>query len=133
MNPDVAADYVAAVSQGRTAWDRTFVYTPRDLRVFYLIRRLAALRIRRTEYRGFFGSDPLDDFRREFEAIERERLIAVTDKVIEPTPLGMFYADSIAALLAWKRHARANCDPRTELRVQKVSRTRGNENGFGHM
>jgi oxygen-independent coproporphyrinogen-3 oxidase len=131
MNPDGAADYVAAVRQGRPAWDRRFVYTPRDLRVFYLIRRLAALRISRSDYRVTFGSDPLDDFRPEFEAIEREELVTVTDLAIEPTPLGMFYADSIAALLAWKQHARRNRDPRTESGER--GRTRGNDNGSGHM
>jgi oxygen-independent coproporphyrinogen-3 oxidase len=133
INPDGAAEYVAAVKRGRPAWDREFVYTPRDLRVLHLARRLAALRISRSEYRGFFGTDPLDDFRPEFEAVEREGLIAVTDEAIEPSGLGMFYADSIAALLAWRQHARANRDHRTDLKERKVSRARGNDNGFGHM
>src|SRR5262249_24883672 len=110
---------------------RTFVYTPRDLRVFYLIRRLAALWIGRSDYQVSFGSDPLDDFSPEFEAIEREELITVTDEAIEPTDLGMFYADSIAAILAWKQHARGNRDNRMELGV--LSQTRRNDNRFGHM
>jgi oxygen-independent coproporphyrinogen-3 oxidase len=108
-----------------------FVYTPHDLRIFYLIRRLAALRISRSDYRVTFRSDPLDDFRPEFEAIEREWLITVTDAAIDATPLGMFYADSIAALLAWKQHARRHRDHRPELAER--SRTRGNDNGSGHM
>jgi oxygen-independent coproporphyrinogen-3 oxidase len=133
VNPAGAAEYVAAVKTGRPAWDRAFVYTPRDLRVLHLTRRLAALEIRRDAYRAFFGSDPIDDFRPEFEAIEQEGLMSVTDDAIEPTGLGMFHADSIAALLAWKQHARASRDPRTALKEGKVSRARGNDNGFGHM
>ena len=85
---------------GQPAWDRAFAYGPRDLRVFHLTRRLAALRIDRLAYRTSFGSDPVHDFPREFEALEEESLVHVTGRTIEPTDLGMFYADSIAALLA---------------------------------
>jgi oxygen-independent coproporphyrinogen-3 oxidase len=133
VNPDGAAEYVTAVKRDRPAWDRAFVYTPRDLRVLHLARRLAALRISRIDYRCFFGSDPVDDFPREFEALEREGLIAVTDKTIEPSALGMFYADSIAALLAWKQHAQANRDNGTKLGARKVNPAKGNDNSHGHM
>ena len=122
INPDGAAEYVSAVKRGQPAWDRAFVYTPRDLRVLHLARRIAALRISRIEYRGFFGTDPLDDFQPEFEAIEQQGLIAVTDEAIELSNLGMFYADSIATLLAWKQHARASHNHETDLKERMVSR-----------
>jgi hypothetical protein len=109
------------------------VYKPRDLRSFYLIRHLAALRISRAGYRDLFGSDPLDDFRREFDAVAREELITVTDEAIEPSDLGMFYADSIAAVLVWKQHAQENNAPRADLRRRERRQTRGNDNGYGHM
>ena len=88
INPDGASSYIAAVDRGRPAWDRAFEYGPRDLRVFHLTRRLAALRIERLDYRASFGSDPVDDFPREFEALEQERLVHVTDESIEPTVPG---------------------------------------------
>jgi coproporphyrinogen III oxidase-like Fe-S oxidoreductase len=103
INRDDATGYVAAVDRGLPAWDRAFDYTPRDLRILHLTRRLAALRIERPDYRESFGTDPLDDFPREFDALEREGLVRVSDASIEPTPLGMFFADSVAALLADNR------------------------------
>jgi oxygen-independent coproporphyrinogen-3 oxidase len=133
MNPDGAAEYVTAVKRGRPAWDRAFEYTPRDLRVLHLVRRLAALRISRADYRDFFGSDPLDDFQREFEALEQEGFIAVTEETIEPSGLGMFYADSIAALLAWKQQTRSDRGNRPDLEARRVDRARANDNSFGHM
>ncbi len=126
INPDRASDYIAAVRRGRPAWDRAFVYGPRDLRVLHLVRRLAGLRIERRDYETYFGTDPIDDFPREFAVVEHERLVRVTDQSIEPTPLGMFYADSIARLLSWRRIiARRN--------GRNPDPTSGNDNGDGHM
>jgi coproporphyrinogen III oxidase-like Fe-S oxidoreductase len=126
INPDAASDYVSAVGRGRPAWDRAYEYGPRDLRVLHLIRRLAALRIQRLDYLASFGSDPVDDFPREFAVLEEEGLFHVTDKEIEPTALGMFYADSIAALLSWRLLQTRRNGPKVDL-------VRGNDNGHGHM
>jgi hypothetical protein len=71
--------------------------------IAYLTRRLSALMIDRKAYRANFGSDPLDDFPGEFAALKQESLIDISETVIKPTPRGMFYADSIAVLWAWKR------------------------------
>jgi oxygen-independent coproporphyrinogen-3 oxidase len=133
LNPDSAAEYVAAVARGRPAWNRVFVYTPDDLRVFHLVRRLAALRISRTNYRLCFGSDPLDDFPREFEALGQEGLIDVTEETIVPTGLGTFYADSIASLLTWKLHDRTSRGQGTTPAFRTTHQARGNDNGYGHM
>ena len=72
INPGRSVEYNLAVDRGRPAWDRAFGYGSRDLRVFHLTRRLAALKIGRLDYQRFFGSDPIDDFPREFEALEGE-------------------------------------------------------------
>ena len=126
INPDGASEYVSAVGQGRPTWDRAFVYDPGDLRVLHLTRRLAALRIERIDYEVFFGSDPVDDFPREFEALQWEGLVYVTQESIEPTATGMFYADSIASLLSWKLL-------QMHRNGQNVDFVRGNDNGRGHM
>lgn len=126
INPDSASDYLLAVGRGRPAWDRAFVYGPKDLRVFHLIRRLAALRIERGDYQAFFGSDPVADFPRQFEVLETEGLLSVTDDAIEPTAIGMFYADSIAGLLSWELF-------RTKRNGPKLNAVVGNDNGHGHM
>src|SRR5262249_39332299 len=96
-----------------------------------LDRRLAALEISRDNYHNLFGIDPMEDFHREWLALEQEGLIEFTPTAIRPTPRGIFYADSIAALLAWRqsRHLRSllpvhDADEATE---------RVNSNGHGHM
>ena len=94
---------MAAIRIGRPPANRFFEYGPADLRVFYLTRRLAALEIDRRQYARRFGADPLADFPAEFGAMRQEGLIDVGEEVIFPTPRGMFYADSAAALLAWRR------------------------------
>jgi oxygen-independent coproporphyrinogen-3 oxidase len=120
VNPDSSNDYVTAVATGRPAWDRYFDYQPEDLRVFYLTRRLAALRIERREYKELFGRDVLSHFREEMGAAFTEQLVKVTGTSIQPTPRGMFHADSIAALLAWR-----------EVQARRVSIV--NDNGRGYM
>ncbi len=125
MNPDGADDYVRAVASGRPAWDRFFAYRPGDLPVFYLTRRLAALRIDRAEYRRLFGADPLDHFAEEFDALADEGLVSVSPGHVRPTPRGTFYGDSIAALLAWRQVGRR--------RLLPLPGGRPNDNGRGYM
>jgi oxygen-independent coproporphyrinogen-3 oxidase len=129
LNPVGAADYLAAVGSGKPAWDRLFDYDSGDLRVLYLTRRLAALSIDRQEYRGLFFRDVTAEFRHEVEALREAELITVTPRVICPTPRGMFYADSIAALLA-RRQVRAR---RAEPGDWGLPLVDMNSNGFGHM
>jgi oxygen-independent coproporphyrinogen-3 oxidase len=127
VNPDSPAGYQAAVASGTPAWDRFFWYTRRDLCIFHLTRRLAALGIERPAYRRRFGIDPVDDFPGEFAALVAENLMEMTPGSIRPTPRGMFYADSIAALLAWRQlRVRRGAD-------ENVSNHGANDNGFGHM
>jgi oxygen-independent coproporphyrinogen-3 oxidase len=132
MNPDAASSYIAAVDRRRPAWDRAFAYGPLELRIFHLTRRIAALQINRLDYQSFFRSDPLDDFPREFQAMEEAGLVRVADGSIEPTPIGMFYADSIAGLLAWRLLRDEHRDHRA--RVQRPAFTSGgNDNAPGYM
>jgi oxygen-independent coproporphyrinogen-3 oxidase len=125
LNPDAAGDYLTAAGAGGPAWDRYFEYGPRDLRIFYLTRRLAALVINRARYRGLFGTDPLDDFPDEFAALSGAGLLEETPQAIRPTPRGMFYADSIASLLAWRRVR--------SMESEAPAGRRANDNAYGHM
>jgi oxygen-independent coproporphyrinogen-3 oxidase len=132
LNPDGASAYMAAVELGGPTWDRAFHYSPTDLRIFYLTRRLAALRIDLLDYRAFFGIDAIDDFSREFEALTRERLVRVSDRAIEPTEFGMFYADSIAGLLARRRLPDAR-NRRSPDSPPVLDPDEANDNSRGHM
>src|SRR5262249_20823576 len=103
LNPPTATAYTAAVERGTGPWERSFAYRQADLRVLYLTRRLAALEIDRGDYRTLFGADPLTDFWREVRALPDAGLVEIPWSAVRPTPRGVFYADSIAALLAWRR------------------------------
>jgi oxygen-independent coproporphyrinogen-3 oxidase len=132
INPDGSLAYLDAVNRNGAVWDRRFTYSPRDLRIFHLTRRLAALLIDRDDYFLSFGSDPLEDFPTEFQALEDAQLLRVTSEAIEPTPLGMFYADSIAGLLAWKQ-IRNQPARRAGVGITREDDVRANENAHGHM
>jgi coproporphyrinogen III oxidase-like Fe-S oxidoreductase len=132
INPDGASAYLAAVELGGPTWDRAFHYAPADLRIFYLTRRLAALRIDRRGYRAFFETDPIDDFPRELEVLTRERLVRVSGGAIKPTESGMFYADSIAGLLTRRRlHDAPN--RRSPDAHGVLDSVETNDNSHGHM
>src|SRR5262249_2036538 len=129
LNPDGAAAYRAAVASGDPVWDRYFIYDPRDLRVFYLTRRLAALTIDRLAYRAMFAADAFEHFPRELEAIAAEFLVDIGPEFIRPTPRGMFYADSIASLFAWRRTRSLSSVP-SRLAAGSVQL---NDNSHGYM
>lgn len=113
LNPVSADGYIKAVEARPTPWDRYFRYTSPDLQVFYLTRRLAALEISRNAYQQLFDEANLAlEFGLELLALEGEGLIEVTPAAVRPTPRGMFFADSIAALMAWRRSRRLRADDR---------------------
>jgi oxygen-independent coproporphyrinogen-3 oxidase len=136
LNPDASDSYAAGVRSGQLPWDRYFPYDPWDLRIFYLTRRLAALEIDRRRYAQLFGADPLADFAGAFGALLDEGLLGATSNTLRPTPRGMFYADSIAALLAWRQ-----TDARRQGKSSSAVSSRGaeerqqsrNDNGRGYM
>ena len=133
LNPDGADDYAAAVARGGAPWDRSFRYGPTDMRVFYFTRRLAALGIDRAEYRRLFGTEVLADFEFELTAAHDEELVELTDSAVRPTPRGMFFADSIASLVARRRtEARGREAPRPGATPPRRS-PRADDNSFAHM
>jgi oxygen-independent coproporphyrinogen-3 oxidase len=137
MNPAGADEYRAAVEARRRVWNKAFVYRPLDQKVLWLTRRLAALDIDRARYRELFGADVLTDFGDEIAAAQAAGLLDVTAHVIRPTPRGMFFADSVAAVLASpairaQREsgvARVGTDAPKEL----LHDARENSNAFLHM
>ncbi len=121
LNPDGSREYVRAVESGEPR-ERAFEYAPRDVRVLYLTRKVVTLRIDRGAYRALFATDPVDDFAAEFEALRVDRLVRVTPDEVALTPRGMFYADTVAGLFAWRRvHARR---AREALRLGRLPRPR---------
>jgi coproporphyrinogen III oxidase-like Fe-S oxidoreductase len=99
VNADGADEYVRAVNAGAPR-QRAFVYGPRDARVLYLTRKVVTLGFERGSYRALFGSDAVTDFAMDFEALVDARLVLVDDARVTLTERGMFYADTVAGLLA---------------------------------
>lgn len=83
--------------------DLFFAYAEEDLRLLYLTRTLARLRVERAGYRAIFGADLTDHFGEAIAAIQKADLAELDAEALRLTPRGMFYADSVAGLLAWPR------------------------------
>lgn len=131
MNSESSAEYLQAVAGSAPVWNRYYAFDSDRLRLLQATRNLAALNIDRRRYGQAFGGDPVDDFRDELEALRREDLLRWDEHGIEPTPLGMFYADTIAAVLAHpllrkRRGSSAGVDG-------PAMDARGNDNGGGFM
>ena len=135
MNPASSADYMKAVDSGDCIAERYFGYSAEDLRIFYLTRRLAALEVDLNEYQHLIQSQMLDDFSAEVTALRTERLMESDGQAVRPTPRGMFFADSIAALFAWRQlvalrqHQQASKPARRLLNDSETV----NENRYSHM
>jgi coproporphyrinogen III oxidase-like Fe-S oxidoreductase len=102
-NPEAAEAYRGRVAGSSILpWEVYFEYEYLDEKILHLTRRIVTLGIERSAYRlVFHGSDPLKDFGDLFDALIGEGLIE--DGTLNVTPKGMFYADTIAGLFAWRR------------------------------
>jgi len=83
------------------AHDLYFPYDEEDLRLLFTTRSLARLRIPRVTYSALFGADLTEHFGEAIEATEAAGLARLDTEALHLTPRGMFYADSVAGLLAW--------------------------------
>ncbi len=83
--------------------DLYFAYDEEDFRLLHLTRTLVRLAVDRATYRGIFGADVAAHFDGALAAVVEEGLAELTPEALRLTPRGMFYADSVAGLLAWQR------------------------------
>jgi oxygen-independent coproporphyrinogen-3 oxidase len=83
--------------------DLFFAYEDEDLRLLYLTRTLARLTIDRHTYERIFGADLTAHFGEALHAVVDAKLATMDKEAVRLTPLGMFFADSVAGLLAWPR------------------------------
>lgn len=104
-NVATSDDYVArmSVSSGSRAAARTFDYAGIDLRLLHITRNLATMRIDRAAYAAWFGSDVVQDFEEVVDVLTLAGLTTVSARSVDLTPRGMFFADSVAGLLASRR------------------------------
>jgi coproporphyrinogen III oxidase-like Fe-S oxidoreductase len=105
MNEPLGADYRRAMDEEGDARARCFVYGAEDLRLLFLTRSLPRLRASRAIYRQTYGSDLVSDFAGPLEALREAGLVSWDEALLRLTERGMFYADSVAGLLAADRVA----------------------------
>ena len=98
-----AADYSQAISDTGKGWAHYFSYELHDLKIFYLTRQIAMLRIDISAYKSLFNTNPKDDFPMEFKALQEAGLLNIQKNYIRLSPVGIFYADTVAGLLAWRQ------------------------------
>ena len=103
MNPESSAEYLQAVHGEGVTWNRYFQYDVRDLELFHFTRRLASLRISKTEFTKSFGVQAWEHYTPRFELLVSEGLVNDSPDAFSLTPRGMFFADSIAGFLAESR------------------------------
>jgi coproporphyrinogen III oxidase-like Fe-S oxidoreductase len=83
--------------------DLYFPYTAEDLKLLFLTRSLASTRVERDPYRRMFGTELRDDYAQALLAITAAGLAELDEHAFRLTPRGMFFADSVAGLLAEDR------------------------------
>ena len=127
MNPESSDEYLQAVHQGGSTWNRYYEFADGGLKLLHATRQLAALRIDRQRYREAVESDICDDFAEEVDVLAEEGLVEITGEAISPTPRGMFYSDSIAAVLAHRQLGRGHNG------LSMASAAGSNDNSYGHM
>lgn len=101
--------------------DLYFAYDPVDVELLYLTRSLPRMRWNAAAYRQHFGAELADDHGDVIDAIIAAGLAEHASDDVALTPRGMFFADSIAGLLAERRVAELRASdgrmgvPRTTL------------------
>ena len=124
MNPESSAEYQQAVHLQGTTWNRYFQYQRQDLELLHFTRRLAALRIDKAPFAETFGPSAWKRYSERFDLLVEEGLLVESQHAYSLTPRGMFFSDSIAALLAESRWQNRNDFPLAGSY---------NNNGHGHM
>lgn len=102
MNPEHSDDYLRSISQGGHTGNRYYEFSADDLKILYMTRWLAAISLSGDIYRDCFAGDIQSDLHHELRALTAHGLIEASGTHLRPTNRGMFYADSIAALLSSK-------------------------------
>ena len=100
MNPESSAEFLQRVHGDGISWNRFFHYQAQDLEVLHFTRRIASLQIDKQAFSRRFGPLAWDTYGDKFDALIEEQLLKHADDVYALTPRGMFFADSIAGLLA---------------------------------
>jgi coproporphyrinogen III oxidase-like Fe-S oxidoreductase len=103
MNPESSEEYLQSLQSPGPTWNRLFQYDQQDLELLHFTRRLAALRIDKAPFSESFGDSAWKRYQERFDALVEAELLDECQHAYSLTPRGMFFSDSIAALLAESR------------------------------
>jgi oxygen-independent coproporphyrinogen-3 oxidase len=92
--------------------------------LLHFTRRLAALHIDKATFSQLFGTSAWKRYSEKFDLLVAEGLFNESRQAYSLTPRGMFFSDSISALLAEGRWQDRSDLPRAGSR---------NDNSYGHM
>lgn len=101
VNAEDARSYLSAAPASPFAL--RFDHAPQDLRLLHVTRSLSRLVVDRAEYLRAFDRDVVADFAPAWSAFAAEGLVELEPDAVQLTPRGMFFADSVAGVLAWPR------------------------------
>jgi oxygen-independent coproporphyrinogen-3 oxidase len=103
INQEGSAAYRRGIEEEGHAYALHFDYRTEDMRLLHLTRSLARLRVDRQAYARTFGTDAVADHAQAWEALGEAGLVEVDPAAVRLTERGMYYADTVAGLLAWRR------------------------------
>ena len=126
MNPESSLEYLQSVGKQFPNWNRYFTFDAESLRLLYVTRQFAKLSVDRSHYREVFGTDVMSDYRNELDVLAEMHLVEIGETSIRLTVRGMFFADTIASVLAHGRHVR-------KLGRESAERMSIKGNESGHM
>ena len=126
MNPESSLEYLQSVGKQFPIWNRYFTFDAESVRLLYVTRQLAKLSVDRSHYSEVFGTDVMSDYRNELDVLAQMQLVEISETSIRLTVRGMFFADTIASVLAHGRHVR-------KLGRESAERMSMKGNESGHM
>ena len=126
MNPESSLEYLQSVGKQFPIWNRYFTFDAESLRLLYVTRQFAKLSVDCSHYSEVFGTDVMSDYRNELDVLAQMQLVEISETSIRLTVRGMFFADTIASVLAHGRHVR-------KLGRESAERMSMNGNESGHM
>lgn len=103
MNPENSFKYINNKLNFKIPWEKQFNYSLNDLKIYWLTRQIKSTKISKSEYEKLFNNTIEQDFYEEFSSFKELELMSDNEDNYELTVVGMYYADSIAGLLAWFR------------------------------
>ncbi len=103
MNQSSSKSYRQSVCQGTSPIDSYFQYSDEDRKLLFITRSLPLMELCKGTYQSLFGSQLANDFASELDALLGQRLLREDELNYTLSEEGMYYADSIAGLLASSR------------------------------